>query len=403
MKHQAGQKHPEKAGFGDALKQRLAGFFRDMRETFSSELLKVLLFILVLGFFSAALVFWFENTVNQGFKTIEDAIWWAFVTLTTTGYGDIYPITTPGRMVTVVVVLAGVVTLSILSGVVSSILVARKIKEDRGLQEVKLKGHILICGWNHNAEKILSLFRDSGSSKNKFVLINELPESQISNVIYAFKSLEIKFVSGKFINEEVLQRANAKLAEAAIILADFSSADSAKVDERTLLATLTLKSINPKLKVCAHIVHPANRAPLQRANADAIVLSDQHVGYYLVNHVISPGIPEAIDNLFDYKTGSQFQKTAIPPEFKGRSFGELFQYFRQHQQAILIGVITEEKGLSVDDILSSESSSYLDEFIRQKFAESGKQVGQKRSVVMLNPSDDYVILDTDSALTIASK
>jgi len=377
--------------------------FRGIREAFSSELLKILMFIIGLGFFSAGLVFLFENAVNQGFKTLEDAIWWAFVTLTTTGYGDIYPITTPGRMVTVVVVLAGIVTLSILSGVVSSILVARKIKEDRGLQEVKLKGHILICGWNHNAEKILSLFRDSESNKTKFVLINELPETQISNIIYAFKSLEIKFVSGKFINEEVLHRANAKFAEAAIVLADFSSDESTKVDERTLLATLTLKSINPKLKVCAHIVHPANRAPLERANADAIVLSDQHVGYYLVNHVISPGIPEAVDHLFDYKTGSQFQKTTIPAEFQGRSFGELFDYFKQQERAILIGLITEEKGLTVDDILSSESSSYLDEFIRQKFAESGKGLGQKRAAVMLNPTDDYLILETDAALTIAER
>jgi len=380
----------------------LLGIKRILRDAFSSQLLKVLGFILGLALVSAFFEFFIESSTNQSFRTMGDAIWWAFITLTTTGYGDIYPITPAGRFITIFVVMAGVVTLSVLSGVVSSTLVARKLKEEKGLQELKLINHIIICGWNQNAEKILSLFRENGSFSEKYVLINELAEAQISNINYAFKDLDIKFVSGNFTNEEVLLRANIKRASSVIILADFSTPAAAKVDERTLLATLTIKSLNPKVKVCAHITDPASRAALQRANADSIVQSDQHVGYFLVNHILWPGIPEALENLFDYKVGSKFNKVLPPPEFVGKTFGELFNYYRNQQQAILIGLISELKGLSVTDILSSDSDSYLDEFIQRKFAESGKKIGHKHSDVKLNPPDNTLVEPGDFALLIVN-
>ncbi|NTV46092.1 MAG: potassium channel family protein [Chlorobiales bacterium] len=375
---------------------------KSYRDAVSNQLLAVLGVIFALAFASAMIVFVLEKPSNHRFETIGDAIWWAFVTITTTGYGDIYPITPLGRSVTVFVVLGGVVTISLLSGIVSSILVARKIKEDKGLQEITVKNHILICGWNRNAEKILSTFRESGTESRKFVLVNELAEGQISNIIYSFKDLDIKFVSGNFTSEEVLMRANIKHAQTAVILADETMPTAAKVDERTLLATLAIKSLNPKAKVYAHITDPASRVPLQRANADAIVLSDQHVGYLLVNHIVSPGIPEAIEDLFDYKVGAKFSKLPIPVEFVGKSFVELSNHIRKQRKSILIGVITEEKKLSISEILSSDSSSYLDEFIRQKFAESGRHFEKNQTQVQLNPPDDYQIQERDVALVIAS-
>lgn len=375
---------------------------KSYQDAIGTQLLVTLGVIFLLAFVSAMIVFVLEKPFNHRFQSIGDAIWWAFVTITTTGYGDIYPITPSGRFVTVFVVLGGVVTISLLSGIVSSILVARKIKEDKGLQEITVKNHILICGWNRNAEKILSTFRDSGTESRKFVLINELAEGQISNITYGFKDLDIKFVSGNFTNEEVLMRANIKHAQAAVILADETMPTAAKVDERTLLATLTIKSLNPRVKVYAHITDPSSRAPLQRANADAIVLNDQHVGYLLVNHIVSPGIPEAISDLFDYKVGAKFNKLPIPAEYVGKSFAELSGYIRKQKKSILIGVITEEKKLSISEILSSDSGSYLDEFIRQKFAESGRHFEKNQTQVQLNPPDDYLIQAQDVALVIAS-
>ncbi len=49
--------------------------------------------------------------VEQGIgniKTAEDALWWSFITITTVGYGDLYPVTNVGRLITVVLIVSGV-------------------------------------------------------------------------------------------------------------------------------------------------------------------------------------------------------------------------------------------------------------------------------------------------------
>jgi len=61
-----------------------------------------------------------EIDPNSNIKTAEDALWWAYVTITTVGYGDKYPITSEGRFIAVLLMSAGVGLFGILSGLVAS-------------------------------------------------------------------------------------------------------------------------------------------------------------------------------------------------------------------------------------------------------------------------------------------
>lgn len=60
-----------------------------------------------------------------------DAIWWAIVTITTVGYGDMYPVTAVGRMVAVALIVSGIVVIGILTAALASWLV-EEIKTDKG-------------------------------------------------------------------------------------------------------------------------------------------------------------------------------------------------------------------------------------------------------------------------------
>jgi voltage-gated potassium channel len=69
-----------------------------------------------------------QATVDTGdFKTFWDAVWWAVVTVTTVGYGDIYPKTVAGRIVGIMLMLVGIGFLSVLTATIAS----RFVKEER--------------------------------------------------------------------------------------------------------------------------------------------------------------------------------------------------------------------------------------------------------------------------------
>jgi voltage-gated potassium channel len=68
----------------------------------------VALLAVMLVFFSAIAILQVEDAPDSNIKTAEDAIWWAYVTITTVGYGDKYPVTTEGRIVAVILMTAGV-------------------------------------------------------------------------------------------------------------------------------------------------------------------------------------------------------------------------------------------------------------------------------------------------------
>lgn len=70
--------------------------------------------------FSSIAILQFETDPNSNIKTAGDAIWWSYVTITTVGYGDKYPVTTEGRMIAAILMTVGVGLFGTFTAYVSS-------------------------------------------------------------------------------------------------------------------------------------------------------------------------------------------------------------------------------------------------------------------------------------------
>ena len=89
----------------------------------------VLAFVLII--FSSISILQFEGDApNANIRTAEDALWWSYVTITTIGYGDKYPVTTEGRIIAVILMTAGVGLFGTFTAFVSSWILADKKKQE---------------------------------------------------------------------------------------------------------------------------------------------------------------------------------------------------------------------------------------------------------------------------------
>ena len=87
---------------------------------------------LVLIFITSAGIYYFENEAQpEVFSSIFHSAWWSMVTLTTVGYGDVYPITLGGKIFTFFVLMIGVGFVTVPAGLVATALSkARELEEN---------------------------------------------------------------------------------------------------------------------------------------------------------------------------------------------------------------------------------------------------------------------------------
>ena len=92
---------------------------------------------LVVIYLAGVGIYHFENQAQPDlFTSIPDSLWWAIVTLTTVGYGDMYPVTTGGRFFTTIILFVGLGLVAVPAGIVSSALSeARKISEEQNSED----------------------------------------------------------------------------------------------------------------------------------------------------------------------------------------------------------------------------------------------------------------------------
>ena len=331
----------------------------------------------------------------------DNPYWWAIVTMTTVGYGDFSPATPAGRFFAVIIMFIGISLVSLLTASISSIFVAQKIREGKGLEQLNLNNHLILCGWNPNGGRILdSIQHLSNGKKKELVLINEMNEEDVTQLKNRYHQLNINFVSGDFAQEEILNKANIFEANTVIVIPNTTGSEVATYDEKTIFATLTIKSMDPNIRVVAYLLDRENLTHIKRANADEVVVGDDFSAHILASHVVDPGIPQIANQLIESNSNSRFKRINIPSEFIGKSYSELFDYFRKLDGSLLIGVFAEDENLGIGAILSSDASA-LDSFIERKLKEGGINLQEESKInVVVNPSEDYSIKEGDRAIII---
>jgi len=296
-----------------------------------------------LGIMLAAgpLIYLIERRANPHFRSVEDGLWWSLVTLTTIGYGDVYPITRGGRLLASAVVLVGIGLVGLVTGKIASALVTRRIKEGRGLTEAhQLKGHLVVLGWKADmlllVQGLLSALPDL--APGKLVLVNQAGEMANEELRARFSGLQ--YVHGDAIDPMVLQRAGVTSARKVLVLADEAGGRSdQETDARTVMTVMNIDNLSPDVYICAEVLDRKHVEFLRLAHCDEIILSREYGRFMLVSASASAGISQVLHDLLGSGDQPGLATLPVPEGFVGRPFGELSAHLRKEGGRMLIGLL----------------------------------------------------------------
>ncbi|HIQ36587.1 MAG TPA: potassium channel protein [Desulfocapsa sulfexigens] len=306
------------------------------------NVINLLAVILVIVLSSGALVAFFEPDLS-----FASGIWWSIVTLTTVGYGDISPSTAEGRILAVLIMFFGIGLLGMLSASLATLLIHKRMKEDRGMCASRVDNHIIICEWNHRTRAVIKELRaDAQTSNTRLVLIADIEEKPIDDN-------NLFFVRGT-VNEETLEKANLQKARTVVVLGDDSVETTAR-DAKVVLSTLTIESINPDVYTVVELVDKANEQYCLRANADEIIIGSEMSSHLIASAASDHGISKVISELLSSRYGNDFYSMSVPEELIGMKFIDVLVAMKAQSNAIVLGV---QKG-STGEFISNPDVDYL--------------------------------------------
>ena len=218
--------------------------------------------------------------------SLLDAFYYSTVSITTTGYGDIRPVSDQARLLTTILVTpARVLFLILLVGTTLEILAQRsRDAYRRSRWKRALNDHIIICGFGVKGRSALRTLLDKGVERDEIVVIDDSREAREHA-----KAAGLTVICGSAASTEVLRQAGIGDARSIIV--------AVNRDDSAVLVTLTARELNPKATIVAAVREEENVHLLRQSGATSVITSADAAGRLLGFAVQQPEITEVLEDL----------------------------------------------------------------------------------------------------------
>ncbi|MFE6859815.1 potassium channel family protein [Nocardia sp. NPDC057668] len=262
--------------------------------------------------------------------SLLDCAYYATVSLSTTGYGDITPATPTARLVNILVITPlRILFLIVLVGTTLSVLTERSrqaFKIQRWRHTVR--NHTVVVGYGTKGRTAVDAMLADGTQPGDIVVVDTDP-----TVLEAAANAGLVTVHGSATKSDVLRLAGVAHASSIVV--------AANRDDTAVLVTLTAREINPKARISAAVREAENTHLLRQSGADSVVVSSETAGRLLGIATTTPSVVEMIEDLLTPEAGFAISEREAEPEEIGGS--------PRHLRDIVLGVVRNGVLIRVGD------------------------------------------------------
>ena len=229
---------------------------------------------------------------EDGGVSLLDAFYYSTVTITTTGYGDIRPVSDGARLVTTIVITpARILFLILLVGTTLEVLTERTRDAYRLSRWRKtLKDHVIICGFGSKGRAAATTLMGNGYRAEQIVVVDESPSARSKAT-----SMGLSAVAGSATTQHALLDAGIADAAAVVVAVDR--------DDAAVLATLTARELNPGANLVGAVREDENAHLLHESGANSVITSSSSAGRLLGLATTTPDVAQVLEDLLSVGAG----------------------------------------------------------------------------------------------------
>ncbi len=261
------------------------------------------------------------NDTADGVVDFLDSLYYATVTVTTTGYGDVVPISDTARLFTTFVVTpARIVFLVLLVGTsVELIATATRSILREGRWRRSVQDHVVICGFGVKGRTALDSLREQGEAGERVVVIDPGEEA-----LATAARLGCVGIHGDGSSNELLLAARVEKARVVIV--------TPTRDDAAVLITLSVRQLNPHVRVVAAARELENAPLLRSSGADVVLTTSGATGRMLGLAANAPHYVHVVEELLESGTGLDLVERTIDQA----SAGKLMQHRREGELVVAV-------------------------------------------------------------------